>query len=326
VSEGDAPHRLLLVGAGRMGTNHARVIAQSPRAKLAVIVDPEETVGRAVAERFGADWSPELPDLADVDAVVIAAATEAHYDLATTVLGQDVPLLVEKPVADSLLRTREILDIADRRDLPFMCGLLERYNPAVMTARSFVEAPFHLTAARHSPYAARIRTGVAWDLLVHDVDLAITIMGSAPASVDARLGFFHPDSAVEAEDVAETLLEFPGGGIAQVSASRVGQRKIRSLSIYEPDRLIEVDLLRRDVTVYHHVSENSQDGEGRGYRQQTVIEIPELVTSQEPLTAQFNHFLDLLDGSGDAAVERATILPPHRVIDQVIARRTRVRA
>jgi predicted dehydrogenase len=323
---GGTPHRLLLVGAGQMGTNHARVIAQSPRAELAVLVDPRETVGRGVAERFGATWSPELPDLADIDAVVVAAATEAHYDLAMAVLSQDVPLLIEKPVADSLLRTEEILGLADTRDLPFMCGLLERYNPAVMTARSFVEAPFHVTAARHSPYAPRIRTGVAWDLLVHDVDLVITTMGAAPESVDARLGFFHPDSEAGAEDVAETLLEFPGGGIAQVSASRVGQRKIRQLSIYESDRLIDVDLLRRDVTVYHHVSENSQDGEGRGYKQQTVIEIPELVTSQEPLTTQFHHFLDLLDGTEDAAAERATILPPHRVIDQVIARRTRTQA
>jgi hypothetical protein len=100
----------------------------------------------------------------------------------------------------------------------------------------------------------------------------------------------------------------------------VGQRKIRLLSIYELDKLVEVDLLRRDVTVYRHVSE-SADLEGRGYRQQTVIEIPELLTSQEPLTTQFERFLDIIDGRVDAAEERATILPPHRVIDQVTAAR-----
>lgn len=316
-----ARKRVLLVGAGQMGGHHARVISQSPGAELAVLVDPRETVGKGVAERFATEWMPALPDLRDIDAVVVAAATEAHYDLAMAVLSQDVPLLIEKPVTDNLLRSQEILDVAEGRDLPFMCGLLERYNPAVMTARSFVELPFHVVATRHSPYAPRIRTGVAWDLLVHDVDLAINIVGSAPGAVDARLGFFHPDSERRAEDVAETLLEFDGGAIAQVSASRVGQRKIRQLSIYESDRLIEVDLLRRDVTVYHHVSENFQDGDGRGYKQQTVIEIPELVTSQEPLTTQFNRFLDLIDGRSDAAAERATILPSHRVIDQVIARR-----
>lgn len=317
----NAPKRIALVGAGTMGSHHARVISQSQRAELALLIDPRESVGSAVAARFGASWLPELPNLDGIDGVVVAAATEAHYDLAMQVLGQNKPLLIEKPVADSLLRTEEILATADARDLPFMCGLLERYNPAVMTAFELMGEPMHVTATRHSPYASRIRTGVAWDLLVHDIDLAIRAIGTAPSRVEARLGHFHPDSLADAEDVAETLLDFPRGAIAQVSASRVGQRKIRQMSIYESERLIEVDLLRRDVTVYRHVSENSVD-EGRGYRQQTIIEIPELISSQEPLTTQFARFLDLIDGSADAAAERATILPAHRVIDQVRAQRS----
>lgn len=305
-----------------MGSHHARVIAQSNRADLALLVDPRESVGGPVAERFGAAWAPELPSLEGIDAVVVAAATEAHHALAMQVLSQDTPLLIEKPVADSLLKTREIIELADQRDLPLLCGLLERYNPAVMTARTVIENPLHVTAVRHSPYAPRIRTGVAWDLLVHDVDLAINLVGSAPVTVDARLGYFHPDSADHAEDVAETLLGFEGGALAQVSASRIGQRKIRQLSVYEHGRLVEIDLLRRDVTVYHHVSESAVD-EGRGYRQQTIIEIPELVTSQEPLTTQFAHFLDVIEGTVDAAAERATILPSHEVIEHATASQPR---
>lgn len=316
------PLRIALIGAGAMGSHHARVISQSQRAELTVLVDPRKSVGTKVAERFGTQWAPELPELGDVDAVVVAAATEAHHELAMQVLSQDTALLIEKPVADSLLKTREIIALAEQRDLPLVCGLLERYNPAIMTARALVDHPIHITATRHSPYAPRIRTGVAWDLLVHDVDLAINLMGTEPTSVDARFGFFHPDSADGAEDVAETLLGFGDGAIAHVSASRIGQRKIRQLSIHETDRLIEVDLLRRDVTVYHHVSENAVD-EGRGYRQQTVIEIPELVSSQEPLTTQFSHFVDLVEGIGDAAAERATILPSHEVIDAATASRGR---
>jgi predicted dehydrogenase len=235
------------------------------------------------------------------------------------VLGAGVPLLIEKPVADSLLRTQEILAMADAADLPFMCGLLERYNPAVLTAMSLIDHPFHVSATRHSPYAPRIRTGVSWDLLVHDVDLEIRIMGGAPVAIESKLGYFHPDSQPGSEDVAETLLEFADGGVAQASASRVGQRKIRQLSIYEHNRLVEVDLLRRDVTVYHHVSEDSADGAGRGYRQQTIIEIPELVTSKEALTTQFERFTGIVRGELDAAAERATILPPHAVIDSVTA-------
>ncbi len=311
-----ARKNVLLVGAGNMGTNHARVIFESDRAKLVTLVEPREKVGRHIADRFDAVWSPDLVDLSGLDAVVIAAATEAHYELAMRVLGAGIPLLIEKPVADDLIHTREILDLAMAKDIPFMCGLLERYNPAIITARSLIEAPFHVTATRHSPYAPRIRTGVAWDLLVHDVDLAIAIMGSNPTTVDSRLGQFHPDSSITSDDVAETLLGFANGAIAHISASRIGQRKIRQLSIYEPDKLVEVDLLRRDVTIYRHISESADDG-GRGYKQQTVIEIPELLTSQEPLTAQFIRFMDVIDGTIDAAAERASILPAHAVIDRV---------
>jgi predicted dehydrogenase len=313
--------KIVLVGAGTMGSHHARVVAQSQRAELTMLVDPRESVGKAIAAKFGSTWVPELPDLDGIDGVIVAAATEAHYPLAMSVLESGTALLVEKPVSDSLLKTQEILALAEQKNLALMCGLLERFNPAIITARSLMRDPFHITATRHSPYASRIKTGVAWDLLVHDVDLAIQLMGANPNGVESRLGFFHPESEAGAEDVVETILEFEGGPVAHISASRVGQRKIRQVSIYESERLIELDLIRRDITVYHHVDENSADGEGRGYRQQTVIDIPELVTSQEPLVGQFEHFLDLIEGTKDAAAERASILPSHIVIDSVTAKR-----
>jgi len=302
-----------------MGSLHARVLAQSPRCRLVRVVDPNREAGSAVAERYGVPWTPELGDLADADAVVLAAPTEQHHRLAYDVLAADRPLLVEKPVSASLAESEEIVAVADKRAVPLVCGLLERYNPAVITAMALVHQPVHVSAARHSPYAPRIRTGVAWDLLVHDVDLAIQIFGGAePDRVRALLGHFHPQSLSTAEDVAETVMTFAGGRMATVSASRISQRKTRLLTIAEVDRLIEVDLLRRDVTIYRHVSLDAATPDGRGYRQQAIIEIPELTTVREPLAAQLDHFLDLVEGTADAAEERRRILPSHRVVAEVI--------
>ncbi len=312
--------RIALIGAGNMGSLHARVVSQSEHAELVYLIDPREEIGRGLASKHNAKWLPEIPDLRDVDAVIVAAATEAHYSLAMQVLESETALLIEKPVADSLLRTEEILEVAERKDLPFMCGLLERFNPAVMTARSLVQEPKHIVATRHSPYAPRIRTGVSWDLLVHDVDLVIQLMNDEPIQVESHLGFFHPDSLSGAEDVVEAILSFEKGGISRVSASRIGQRKIRKLSIYEEERLIEVDLLRRAVTIYRNVSEKAVD-EGLGYRQQTVIEIPEIANNREPLSAQFEHFIDVLNGKADAATERRSIAPSHRAIDLITRKR-----
>ncbi|MER7165122.1 Gfo/Idh/MocA family oxidoreductase [Micromonospora sp. NPDC000207] len=315
-----APVGFALVGTGSMGALHARVIAQSPRARLALVVEPRESVGREVADRFGARWAPDLSDLSEVDAVVVAAPTEHHLGLAEQVLSAGKPLLIEKPVCGSLAETEAVVAHARRQGLPLLCGLLERFNPAVVTALALSCQPVHLTITRHSPYVPRIRTGVAWDLLVHDVDLAIQAFGGVePTTVRGTLGYFHKDSVPGAEDVAEALLTFGEGRLANVSASRIGQRKVRSLVIGEVDRLIEADLIRKQVTIFRHVSLDAATPDGRGYRQQSIMEVPELLSNQEPLVAQLDHFLDILAGRLDADAERDRILPAHRTVAAVIS-------
>lgn len=315
--------RVALIGTGTMGSLHARVIAQNDRSKLVRVIEPRETTGRAVAEKWGAEWSPELDSLSDVDVVVLAAATETHPVLAREVLRQGKPILIEKPLADTLAEAEEILGLAAAHDIPLLCGFVERFNPAVLTGLALVDEPVHLMARRHGPYAPRIRTGVAWDLLVHDVDIAIRFFGGGlPERITSAAGFFHPRSALQAEDTLEAVLSF-GNGVASASASRLGQHKIRSLTIAELDRSVEIDLLRRDVTIYRHVSHEARAQDGLRYRQQTVIEIPELVSAREPLAAQWDHFLDLTLGDGDLAKERASILPAHRVVAEVVAQTRR---
>lgn len=312
-----APLNIVVVGAGSMGSLHARVVAQSESCRLAALVDPRAEVGRALADRFSTQWQPELGSLAGVDGVVVAAATEAHEGLARHVLEAGVPLLVEKPVTADYGVSCEIVALSEKHDVPMMCGLLERYNPAVVTARPMIDSPVHVRGQRHSPYAPRIKTGVAWDLLVHDVDLAMQFLPGDVDHIGAVVGQFHPSSVPGAEDVVETTLRFDSGAVASISASRIGQRKVRTLVVHDIDKLVEIDLLRRDITVYHHVSEQAATEEGRGYRQQTIIEIPELVTSREPLAAQLDHFVELVRGTADAASERASILPSHEVVERV---------
>jgi predicted dehydrogenase len=315
----NAKPRIVLVGAGSMGAQHARVVAQSNRVELVRVVEPRREVGEQVADRFAVAWTPELGDLADADAVIVAAATGVHFELAREVLGAGKPLLVEKPICGEYAETEAVLALAEQKGLPIMCGFLERFNPAIMTIAPMVGEPVHVAAVRHSPYASRIHTGVAWDLLIHDVDTCLRLTGGQPAAVRGGLGFFHPESVDGAEDVAEAVMSFPSGAIATASASRIGQRKVRTLTVTEMDRTIEVDLLRRDVTIWRHVSNDVEMPDGRGYRQQTVMEIPELVSAREPLAGQLDHFLGLLDGTVDLKEERDSIRPAHWVVAQLFS-------
>ncbi len=300
-----------------MGGLHARVLSQSIQTELAVVVDPDADRGTAVAEAWGSKWLPHLDGFTGLDAVVIASPTPTHTEWAVAALEAGVPTLVEKPVSEALAETEALVALAERLDVPLMCGLLERFNPAVMKMHEIVEEPLHLNVLRHSPHTPRIATGVVFDLSVHDVDLAVRLADQQPERVSAHLSACHPASPPGSEDVAEVLLTFPSGMVAALSASRVSQRKLRQLQVAEPTRLVEVDLLRRDITVYHHVTEDFFAGRTTGYRQQTVIDIPAILDAREPLAAQLAHFVDIATGRADHEAERRTILAPHRVLEQV---------
>lgn len=314
--------RVALVGAGSMGSNHARVISENTTATLAAIIDPFEENGRAAADRFNTVWAQDLEGAQGVDAVVVAASTEHHYGIVTELIRMGLPVLVEKPVCPSLHQTTEILDAAAAAGVPIMCGFLERYNPAVIVAKRMVGDPLYIRADRHSPYAPRIKTGVAWDLLVHDVDLIAQFFGGAqPASVNVVAGRYHPLSVEGAEDVIDASLRFANGGVASASASRIGQRKVRTMVIQELEQMVEVDLLRRGVTVYRHSTLSGDEGGGAGFRQSTEMEVPEIF-GKEPLAAQFDRFLALVDGQVDVDAERESIIPAHTIVDHALAARS----
>ncbi len=299
-----------------MGALHARVLSQHPSSALAVVVDPDEGAGRALAEAHDATWAPDLD--VEIDAAVVASPTETHVAWAERLLAAGVPTLVEKPVSTCLEETRAVVAMAERHDVPVMCGLLERFNPVVATALEIVDAPVHVSVVRHSPYVERIRTGVALDLLIHDVDLALRIAGRRPDGIMAHVACVHPKSEPGAEDVAEVTLSYDEGLLVSLSASRLSQRKVRSLWIAELDRMVEVDMLRHDITVYRHVGNAMIGDDGRGYRQQTIMDIPVVANVREPLAVQLDRFVALARGELDAAAERATIVPPHEVVAEAL--------
>lgn len=308
-----------LIGAGSMGSLHARVIAQSPDARLVCVIDPHRPAGEPLARRFRTDWAPDLEDLSRFDAIVLASPTATHSHWSHRAINAGVPILVEKPISDNLKETVAIVEAARVQGVPLMCGLLERYNPAVRTALGILTDPIHVLGVRHSPHTPRIATGVAHDLLIHDVDLVLRLAGRLPTSVDARFAYCHPTSRVGAEDIADVILDFDEAFVASLSVSRVSQRKVRSLVIAELDRLVEVDMVRRDVTVYRHVGDAPMDQvSDAGYRQQTIIDIPTIHDAREPLAVQFERFVSLVRGELDPADELDSLVPPHEVIHQAL--------
>jgi predicted dehydrogenase len=310
--------RVLLIGAGAMGSHHGRVIGESWRCELAAVAEPDEQRGRRLARRFNAVWKPEVDSLSDVDAVVVAAPTSLHPRIASDVLAQGIPLFVEKPLCASLNDCREIVDLALGRDIPLMCGFVERFNPPVLEALSRVESPQAVHAHRLSNYSPRMQAGVTWDLLVHDVDITLRVFDEGtPKIVNAVTGY----SAFEerpGEDTVETELEFSGARTAALSASRVSSRPARQLTIFEENRTVVADLLNPSVTVYSGKHHRAFGRAADFSAHHEVSEHMECSGYREPLAAQLDRFVDLVEGRTDARAEIRSILPSHEAVAAIL--------
>ena len=137
----------------------------------------------------------------------------------------------------------------------------------------------------------------------------------APSAFDGQVGYFHPSSHQGAEDVVEASLRSTQVAVP-LSASRIGQRKLRTMVIQELGRMIEVDLLRRGVTAYRHTTIEGETAHG-GFRQYTEIEVPEIVGT-EPLVAQLDYFVKLAKGEVDVDAERESVRPAHDIIEAIL--------
>ncbi len=310
--------RIALLGAGVMGANHARVLAASSRAELGLVIDRDAGRARAIADLAGARASSDLEDAAGFEAAILASPTETHVELGLAMLALGLPVLVEKPLAVKPDDARRLVEESAARDIPLTCGFVERFNPVVTAAsEALSDAPVHLVAIRHSPRAPRIATSVVFDLLIHDIDLALRL-ASEPQVAEVRSSVWvSPQSGVP--EIADCLIRFSDGALATLSASRVGQRKIRTLAVTTATTLAEIDLLRADLTLYRNVSQEQLTERGMGYRAETIVDIPFVRHAGEPLAQQLDHFLDLVDGTADADAERATLLAPHEIAAEVEA-------
>jgi predicted dehydrogenase len=309
--------RVALIGAGTMGANHARVVAEAPRATLGIVIDLDSDRAGLLAGRYGFASSNRLADAGRCDAAILATSTGAHVEIAVQLLERGIPLLIEKPIATNQDDVERVCAIAKRLGVPIACGFVERFNPVLdTTMKLLTEAPMHIVTLRHSPAAPRIADSVIYDLLIHDIDLVMRFMpGRAVAKVSGTSWSPANDNVPE---IADCLLQFTDGGMATLSASRIGQRKLRSVQIFTSSTLADLDLLRADLTIYRNIrQEQPDDPRALTYRAETIIDIPFVRHTSEPLARQFQHFLDLVDGQVDPDEEIEGIVAPHRIAHMV---------
>ena len=237
--------RVAVVGVGYLGQFHAEKYAALPDAELVAVCDLDATRGREVADLLGCDFVSDYRDLAaGIDAVTIAADTSVHFELANFFLRRDVHVLVEKPMTRTSKEAAELTQLAAQRGLKLQVGHVERFNPALLSARENLDAVSFIECHRLAPFKARgVDVNVVLDLMIHDLDVILSLVDSEPARVSG-VGISIVTDTV---DIANARIEFGNDAIANVTASRVSTKAERKFRVFQKKQYVSIDFGHGEV-------------------------------------------------------------------------------
>ena len=286
------PLRVGVIGAGVIGSNHARVLAGLPNTTLVGVVDPLPANRARATDLVGCSTFATLDELVakGVDAVTIAAPTHLHHQVALACIAHKVNILVEKPIASSVEEGQEIVTAANRAGVTLMVGHVERFNPAVAAIKQAITGEDILSIAitRVGPFPPRMsNVGVVIDLAVHDIDLIRWFTDSDIVEVQPQLS----SAIAEREDIALLQFRTASGVLAHINTNWLTPFKARNVTVATRGKYVMGDLLTRQVT------------ECFGFKPDGSYSMRHLpVGHDEPLRAELIAFLHAVRTQGVPAV------------------------
>jgi predicted dehydrogenase len=239
--------RVAVVGVGHFGRNHARIYAQMPGVELVAVADPNRERCEAVAEQYKTRAVADHRQVGEVDAASVAVPTSLHADIACWFLERGIPVLVEKPLSDSVGSAERIVEAARKSGTFVGVGHVERFNPVVVAATELGIRPIFIECHRLNPFSFRSTdVGVVLDLMIHDLDVILHFVKSKVERVDA----VGVPILSEHEDIANARLTFANGAVANVTASRVAIQPMRKIRVFSPDSYISLDYTKRQGVIF----------------------------------------------------------------------------
>jgi len=237
--------RVAVVGCGEFGRNHARVYREIERATLAGVFDADGSRAAVFAKEFDTRVFPSLEALqGEVDAASVAVPTVAHSDVGCRLMEQGIDVLVEKPMAADLAEADALVDAAHRNSRILQIGHVERFNPAVLAVEPILNRPLFFEVHRLGVFTPRsLDVDVIYDLMIHDLDILLALVGEPVTEVKA-VGI---PVLTDKVDIAHARLEFAGGAVANVTASRVSTERVRKVRFFQQHEYISLDYARRDA-------------------------------------------------------------------------------
>ena len=301
--------RTAVVGVGHLGRHHARILASMPGVTLAGVVDTNAARAEAIAAANGTTAHADWREIAGgIDAAVVAVPTEAHLQVARSLLEAGVHTLVEKPLARTVEEADDLIAAAGRSGRVLAVGHSERFNPAVMAARPYVNDPRFIEVHRLGTFPDRsLDIDVVFDLMIHDLDLILTLVASDVEGVEA-VGVPVLTPRI---DIANARVRFANGCIANLTASRISREPVRKVRFFQRDAYVSIDTAAREVEMWRLVPQAGAIPKIGGGR----IEVPD----HEPLRCELEDFIEAVRQGRPPAVSgeqgRAALQLAARIVE-----------
>lgn len=241
-----------VIGTGHLGKLHVRMFKQILECEVIGIYDSDSQTAEYVAQESNVKAFDNLDDLLkNIHAASIAVSTTAHHEVAKKCLEKDIHIFVEKPITASISEAEELVQISSDRKLNLQVGHIERFNPAIISLEKFIIDPMFIQTDRLAQFNPRgTDVAVVLDLMIHDIDIILSLIKSEVKKIDAN-GVAVVSNNL---DIANARIEFENGAVANVTASRISQKKMRKMRIFQKDAYISLDFVTGVSEVYRLLS------------------------------------------------------------------------
>ncbi len=237
-----------VIGVGHLGKLHSKMFSQINNCNFIGVFDSNPEQAKLAANEFGVKHFDTIEELlSNVKAVSIAATTSAHYEVAKVCFEKNVHVFVEKPITATIEQGEELVKIAKERNLKFQVGHIERFNPGLLSLESYISDPMFIQSDRLAQFNPRgTDVAVVLDLMIHDIDIILSFIKSNVKQVDASGVAVVSDHI----DIANARIQFENGAVANVTASRISQKKMRKMRLFQKDHYISLDFVTGVSEVY----------------------------------------------------------------------------
>jgi predicted dehydrogenase len=274
------PIRTGVVGTGYLGRLHARILTEIPAATVVGFVEPSDSVAAEVESALGLRRFASVADLAkEIECAVVATPTTMHAEVATELLEAGCDVMIEKPITATVEEARALIALATRQERIIQVGHVERYNPAIMAVADLVRGTRYFEAERLGVFVPRsLDVDVLLDLMIHDLNLVLSLFAQKVLDVRA----VGVPVLTDKVDITNVRLELANGAVANLTASRVSQDRVRKQRFFGSEIYLSVDTKEQEVKGYRL----AQD-EGR----RVIAPLNLTVEKKEPLRAENEAFL-----------------------------------